>query len=49
LAGLPWPVFEEVALTLCARKVAAATGDMRRALNICTLVRRCRLTLSDLR
>ena len=35
LGGLPWKVFEEAGLELCARKVAAATGDMRRALSIC--------------
>ena len=36
LSPLPWTVFEDAGLELCARKVAAATGDMRRALNICT-------------
>ena len=36
LAGLPFAVFEDAGLELVARKVAAATGDMRRALNICT-------------
>ena len=36
LGPLPWAVFEDAGLELCARKVAAATGDMRRALNICT-------------
>ena len=35
LTSLPWTVFEDAGLKLCARKVAAATGDMRRALNIC--------------
>ena len=35
LGSLPWTVFEDAGLELCARKVAAATGDMRRALNIC--------------
>jgi cell division control protein 6 len=33
LAPLPWRVFEEGALDLCARRVAAASGDMRRALH----------------
>ncbi len=33
LAALPWRVFEEGALDLCARRVAAASGDMRRALH----------------
>jgi cell division control protein 6 len=37
LAALPFAVFEDAGLELCARKVAAATGDMRRALNICTV------------
>lgn len=35
LGSLPWTVFEDAGLELCSRKVAAATGDMRRALNIC--------------
>ena len=35
LGCLPWTVFEWAGLELCARKVAATTGDMRRALNIC--------------
>ena len=35
LNALPWRTFESAALELCSRKVAAATGDMRRALNIC--------------
>ena len=33
LATLPWRVFEDAALDLCARRVAAASGDMRRALH----------------
>lgn len=33
LAPLPWRVFEEGALELCARRVAAASGDMRSALH----------------
>ena len=37
LGALPFAVFEDAGLELCARKVAAATGDMRRALNICTV------------
>jgi cell division control protein 6 len=32
LAALPWRVFEESAVDLCARRVAATSGDMRRAL-----------------
>ena len=36
LTDLPFAVFEDAGLELVARKVAAATGDMRRALNICT-------------
>ena len=35
LGSLPWTVFEDAGLNLCARKVAGATGDMRRALQIC--------------
>ena len=35
LGCLPWTVFEWAGLELCARKVAATTGDMHRALNIC--------------
>jgi len=44
LATLPWRVFEDAALDLCARRVAAASGDMRRALprhhllTLCTAV-----------
>ena len=37
LSALPFAVFEDAGLELCARKVAAATGDMRRALNICAV------------
>ncbi|KAG6554439.1 hypothetical protein Mapa_004356 [Marchantia paleacea] len=35
LKDLPYLVFNEAALELCARKVAAATGDMRKALHVC--------------
>ncbi|XP_040992108.1 cell division control protein 6 homolog B isoform X2 [Juglans microcarpa x Juglans regia] len=35
LSALPYIVFQPQALELCARKVAAASGDMRRALCIC--------------
>ncbi|KAK1297984.1 hypothetical protein QJS10_CPB14g00857 [Acorus calamus] len=35
LAALAHDVFEPQALELCARKVAAVSGDMRRALSIC--------------
>ncbi|KAL3750554.1 hypothetical protein ACJRO7_011541 [Eucalyptus globulus] len=35
LKVLPYPVFQPHALELCARKVAAASGDMRKALCIC--------------
>ena len=35
LATLPFKAFEDSALELCARKVGAATGDMRKALNVC--------------
>jgi cell division control protein 6 len=37
LAKLPWECFEDAGLELCSRKVASATGDMRRALNICAV------------
>ncbi|PWA73453.1 cell division control 6 [Artemisia annua] len=33
--ALPYTVFQPQALELCARKVAAASGDMRKALGIC--------------
>lgn len=32
LSRLPWKVFDNFAVELCARRVAAASGDMRRAL-----------------
>ncbi|KAJ8452680.1 hypothetical protein Cgig2_005016 [Carnegiea gigantea] len=35
LVALPYTVFQPQALELCARKVAAASGDMRKALCIC--------------
>ena len=35
LAALPFTAFEDSALELCSRKVGAATGDMRKALNVC--------------
>ncbi|CAL5334035.1 unnamed protein product [Camellia sinensis] len=35
LMALPYVVFQPQALELCARKVAAASGDMRKALCIC--------------
>lgn len=35
LMGLPCQVFQPEALELCARKVAAASGDMRKALHVC--------------
>ncbi|PSS14206.1 Cell division control protein 6 B like [Actinidia chinensis var. chinensis] len=35
LMALPYTVFQLQALELCARKVAAASGDMRKALCIC--------------
>ncbi|KAF7816090.1 cell division control protein 6-like protein B-like [Senna tora] len=35
LNELPYTVFQHQALELCARKVAAASGDMRKALCIC--------------
>ncbi|XP_059626955.1 cell division control protein 6 homolog B-like [Cornus florida] len=35
LTVLPYTVFQSQALELCARKVAAASGDMRKALCIC--------------
>ncbi|KAG6631273.1 hypothetical protein I3843_13G066400 [Carya illinoinensis] len=35
LSALPYIVFQPQALELCARKVAAASGDMRRALCVC--------------
>ncbi|CAM6124778.1 unnamed protein product [Calypogeia fissa] len=35
LQGLGYCVFQPAALELCARKVAAATGDMRKALHVC--------------
>ncbi|PWA55789.1 cell division control 6 [Artemisia annua] len=36
LMALPYTVFQPQALELCARKVAAASGDMRKALGICS-------------
>lgn len=38
LMALPFPVFQPQALELCARKVAAASGDMRKALSVCRSV-----------
>ncbi|XVF68948.1 hypothetical protein PTKIN_Ptkin11bG0042000 [Pterospermum kingtungense] len=35
LLVLPYVVFKQQALELCARKVAAASGDMRKALSVC--------------
>ncbi|KAH9701654.1 cell division control protein 6 [Citrus sinensis] len=35
LMELPYIVFQPQALELCARKVAAASGDMRKALSVC--------------
>lgn len=35
LLALPYTVFQPQALELCARKVAAASGDMRKALCVC--------------
>ncbi|KAH7542267.1 hypothetical protein FEM48_Zijuj02G0055300 [Ziziphus jujuba var. spinosa] len=35
LMSLPYVVFQKIALELCARKVAAESGDMRKALNVC--------------
>ncbi|GLT69809.1 hypothetical protein SLA2020_419310 [Shorea laevis] len=35
LMALPYVVFQPQALELCARKVAAAAGDMRKALSVC--------------
>ncbi|KAK8707594.1 hypothetical protein V6N13_058649 [Hibiscus sabdariffa] len=35
LLVLPYIVFHQQALELCARKVAAASGDMRKALSVC--------------
>jgi cell division control protein 6 len=35
LEGLSFTVFHPPALELCARKVAAASGDMRNALHVC--------------
>ncbi|OVA13835.1 CDC6 [Macleaya cordata] len=35
LMALPYDVFQPQALELCARKVAAASGDMRKALCVC--------------
>ncbi|OMO90462.1 hypothetical protein COLO4_19124 [Corchorus olitorius] len=35
LLALPYIVFQQQALELCARKVAAASGDMRKALCVC--------------
>ncbi|XP_057831585.2 cell division control protein 6 homolog B [Cryptomeria japonica] len=35
LKGLPFQAFQPQALELCARKVAAASGDMRKALHVC--------------
>ncbi|CAL5388552.1 unnamed protein product [Camellia sinensis] len=38
LMALPYVVFQPQALELCARKVAAASGDMRKALCICRML-----------
>ncbi|GER40170.1 cell division control 6 [Striga asiatica] len=38
LRALPYAVFQPQALELCARKVAAASGDMRKALSVCSTV-----------
>ncbi|KAJ0020070.1 hypothetical protein Pint_32572 [Pistacia integerrima] len=38
LMALPYIVFQPQALELCARKVAAASGDMRKALSVCRSV-----------
>ncbi|XP_052186996.1 cell division control protein 6 homolog B isoform X2 [Diospyros lotus] len=38
LMALPYIVFQPQALELCARKVAAASGDMRKALFICSAI-----------
>ncbi|KAK6123101.1 hypothetical protein DH2020_043162 [Rehmannia glutinosa] len=35
LRALPYTVFQPQAVELCARKVAAASGDMRKALSVC--------------
>ncbi|CAH9074706.1 unnamed protein product [Cuscuta europaea] len=35
LAALPYTVFQPEALELCAKKIATASGDMRKALSIC--------------
>ncbi|XP_024025069.1 cell division control protein 6 homolog B [Morus notabilis] len=35
LTALPYTIFQPQALELCARKVAAASGDMRKALCVC--------------
>ncbi|EOA36881.1 hypothetical protein CARUB_v10008935mg [Capsella rubella] len=35
LTGFPYVAFQPKALELCARKVAAASGDMRKALSVC--------------
>ncbi|XP_021715500.1 cell division control protein 6 homolog B-like isoform X2 [Chenopodium quinoa] len=35
LVALPYTVFQPQTLELCARKVAAASGDMRKALSVC--------------
>ncbi|KAJ0977093.1 hypothetical protein J5N97_012567 [Dioscorea zingiberensis] len=35
LSVLGYCIFEPIALEFCARKVAAASGDMRRALSVC--------------
>ncbi|KAI5084168.1 hypothetical protein GOP47_0000337 [Adiantum capillus-veneris] len=37
LKALPFSAFHPEALELCARKVAAASGDMRRALHVCRI------------
>ncbi|XP_024401767.1 cell division control protein 6 homolog B isoform X2 [Physcomitrium patens] len=35
LKGVPFTVFQTASVELCARKVAAASGDMRKALHVC--------------
>ncbi|CAL5008918.1 unnamed protein product [Urochloa decumbens] len=50
LKVLEYDVFEPLALEFCARKVAAATGDMRKALGVCRSaveVLEARLQVSD--
>jgi len=46
LAALPWPVFQQNALELAARKVSSTTGDLRKVFQVRAKLRcmACKLT-----